>query len=365
MLGIADALAVDIGEFSSCVLHRDGGVSCWGTNHVGQLGTGTAESQLAPVRLDIRDALAVTVSSGNTWSGSHACAVTAGDGVLCWGHNYYGQLGVGDTDARLTPSRVAAPGGAGRTAVAQLNLPVWSDADSMIDARPFRAAMDELVRQEEDEFPWLRVAWDHVREDVRIFDRAAGGSTRVSCGFVEPGAFECRTSQVAIGTRLNRLSTREIVHIGVHELAHVYDHTTTFTPNRAWGAVQLYFAVTYPRCTFGGTEALADAMLHLVDSDAFLTYYGRLSACPETPATPTDEDLEVLRSGLAGEVPDWYTEYISDGADLWRAFLDSSGDLTLLSNLMHEFGGLCRTDFLMDWRIAPARSANPFRDGGC
>ena len=370
VLGITDAVAVDIGAFSSCVLHRGGGVSCWGANHSGQLGTGTAESRLEPVRLDIRDALAVTVSSRNGWSGSHACAVTAGDGVLCWGDNRYGQLGVGDTDARQVPSRVATPGGggdqtAGSTVIPTLRLPDWDDVDSMIDAGPFRAAMDGFVQQHEAGFPWLRTAWNHVREDVRLFDEAGGGTTTVSCGFFEQGEFECRTSKVTIGTRLNRLSMRELVRIGVHELAHVYDHATAFTPDRAWGAVQLYFAVTYPRCTFGGTEAIADAMLHLVDPDAFLTYYGPLSACPETPVRPTEEDLEVLRSGLAGEVPGWYTEYISDGADLWRAFLDSSGDLTLLSNIMHEFGGLCRTDFLMNWTIAPPRSVNPFRDGGC
>ena len=366
VVGITGAVALGTGEFSSCALHRDGDVSCWGANHSGQLGIGTTESQLEPRRLDIRDALAVTVSSRNLLSGSHACAVTAGDGVLCWGHNYYGQLGVGDTDTRLVPSRAAARAGPdGRTVIAPLEQPDWSDVDSTIDAGPFRAAMDDLVREQEDEFPWLRIAWDHAREDVRLFDVAAGGTTRISCGFFEPGAYECRTSEVAIGTRLNRLSMREIVRIGVHELAHVYDHTTTFTPNRAWGAVQLYFAVTYPECYFGGTEALADAMLHLVDPNAVLTYYGAHSACPETPATPTAKDKQVLRSGLAGRVPSWYTEYISDGADLWRAFKDSSGSLSLLSNLMHEFGGLCRTDFLMNWTIAPTRSSNPFRDGGC
>ena len=370
VVGITDAVAVDMGEFSSCVLHRDGGVSCWGANHSGQLGTGTAESRLEPVRLDIRDALAVTVSSRNVWSGSHACAVTADDGVLCWGDNRYGQLGVGDTDARQVPSAVATPDGSGdqpvgSTVIPTLRQPDWDDVDSMIDAGPFRAAMDVFVQQHEAEFPWLRTAWNHVRDDVRLFDEAGGGATTVSCGFFEPWEFECRTSKVAIGTRLNRVSMHELIRIGVHELAHVYDHGTAFTPNTAWGAVQLYFAVTYPRCTFGGTEAVADAMLHLVDPDAFLTYYGPLSACPQTPVTPTDEDLEVLRSGLAGEVPDWYSEYINDGADLWRAFLDSYGDLTLLSNIMHEFGGLCRTDFLMHWTIAPSRSANPFKDSGC
>ena len=80
---------------------------------------------------------------------------------------------------------------------------------------------------------------------------------------------------------------------------------------------------------------------------------------------PTEEAKAILRSGLAGEVPAWYTENIADGADLWRTYIDLPANLSLLSNLMHEFGGLCRTDFLMNWGIAPSRDSNPFRDGGC
>lgn len=104
VLGITDAMTVDTGAFSSCALHRDGGVSCWGTNNSGQVGTGTLDDQWESVRLPgISDALAVTVSSREQWGGTHACVVSASSGVLCWGDNRYGQLGVGDTDPRLAP----------------------------------------------------------------------------------------------------------------------------------------------------------------------------------------------------------------------------------------------------------------------
>ncbi len=367
--GISDAVAVDTGHWSSCALHRDGAVSCWGANAAGELGIGTKERRSRPEKLrEISDAVAITVSSRNSWGGSHACAVTADRRVLCWGANRYGQLGVGDTEPRLVPTEVAAVGARGPdgrpTVIPRLAVPDWSDEEWRIDAGPFRAAMDDVVREKEGRFPWLRIAWDHVRDEVRLFDAASGGSTTIGCGFSASGTYECSTSMVAIGTDLNERTMQELLHIGVHELAHVYDGATALTPNRAWGAVQLYFAVTYPDCQNGGEETIADTMLHLVFPEAPLSYYGRGSSCPTTPATPTEEAEAILLTGLSGEVPRWYTENVTDGAALWwMVSVWRSADL--LSNLMGEFGGLCLADFLMNWRIAPSRDSNPFADGGC
>ncbi len=372
VVGITDAVAVGTGVWSSCALHRDGGLSCWGTNATGELGIGTMDDRREPQRLrGISDAVAITVSSRNGWGGSHACAITANNGTWCWGDNRYGQLGVGDTEPRLVPTQVAAAGsgdgtnGGPPTVIPTITVPDWSDEASMADAGPFRSAMDDLVRRSEDTFPWLRIAWDSVRSDVRLFDLASGGVTTVGCGFFDPDTYECRTSKVAIGTHLGESSLQELLRIGVHELAHVYDGATALTPNRAWGAVQLYFAVNYPNCNASGEETIADTMLHLVFPDAPLTYYGPASACLGTPSAPTEEDLDVLRSGLAGEVPAWYTRTIIDGADLWWTLRGLPTMSLILSNLMGEFGGLCRTDFLRNWSLLPLRKSNPFRDGGC
>ena len=107
VLGIDDAVAVAAGTSSTCALHRDGGVSCWGGNITGEVGIGVSEPQMQPRRLEgISDALAITVSSRNSWAGSHACAVIATGDVFCWGDNRYGQLGVGDTENRLRPTRI-------------------------------------------------------------------------------------------------------------------------------------------------------------------------------------------------------------------------------------------------------------------
>ena len=50
---------------------------------------------------------AVGIAAG----GSHTCAVTTSGAVYCWGYNYDGQLGTGDTTSRYTPTAVSGLAG--------------------------------------------------------------------------------------------------------------------------------------------------------------------------------------------------------------------------------------------------------------
>jgi alpha-tubulin suppressor-like RCC1 family protein len=82
----------------TCALTTVGSVKCWGDNHDGQLGDGTAVGRTAPIDVMglMNDVKAIAAGE------RHTCALTAG-GVKCWGNNLDGQLGDGTIIERVTP----------------------------------------------------------------------------------------------------------------------------------------------------------------------------------------------------------------------------------------------------------------------
>ena len=104
-----------VGYGFGCGIATAGGAYCWGVNNWGQLGT-TAPNETCygfacrttPTPVSGGGAL-VDVSAG----GEYACGLDAAGAAWCWGHNNYGQLGVGtppnQNDAHTTP--VAVSGG--------------------------------------------------------------------------------------------------------------------------------------------------------------------------------------------------------------------------------------------------------------
>jgi len=91
--------AIATGGDHSCAVLANGTVQCWGNNASGQLGNGSTTASSTPVTAT-RVADAMTVSAG----GSHSCAVLAGaGGISCWGDNTYGQLGTGNTTSSSIP----------------------------------------------------------------------------------------------------------------------------------------------------------------------------------------------------------------------------------------------------------------------
>ena len=362
--GVSDVVDVSVGADGVCALHGDGGVSCWGqSNSVGQLGNGTTTPQTTPTRLaDISDAVAITLSDSRSSypglnAGTHACAMHEHGAVSCWGSNEFGQLG--DNTYETSPAPVRARPVDGIESDLTLMLRAWGDL---------------IVSEAGEEHPWLRVTWDYIRNRTFVVsNNEYAGAAFPSCGF-DDGTFLCRT--FALYVEDVSLAIRVIVH----ELAHIYDLTTSLNPNRAWGAVQLYFATTYPDCYTvsgglrPGVEILADTMTHLVLPNAWLAYYHPdywapsfrspfdSEGCPDLPNEPSLEAEEILRAGLAGEVPEWYTENFTDGFELWEA-LRSAPNAALMANLADEFGGFCTTTWLtypLIQSIFPAPGTNPF-----
>ncbi|HEX3827013.1 MAG TPA: hypothetical protein VHV82_07060 [Sporichthyaceae bacterium] len=110
----AKAVAITAGFHHTCALLATGTVDCWGDNHEGELGDGTARRSYVPVavagpgrtgRLSGVRSLAA--------GGFHTCAVTD-TGTWCWGENHDGELGDGTTRRSPVPVAVAGPGGTGR-----------------------------------------------------------------------------------------------------------------------------------------------------------------------------------------------------------------------------------------------------------
>ena len=97
------ALQIAAGSLHTCALLDNGTVKCWGNNDYGQLGLGDRTARgsgsgdmgtgLAAVDLG---ASAIEISSGF----QHSCALLVNGKVKCWGFNQFGQLGLGDTNAR-------------------------------------------------------------------------------------------------------------------------------------------------------------------------------------------------------------------------------------------------------------------------
>ena len=62
---------------------------CWGWNFYGQLGEGSTANRNHPVEVDGLDGKVTAVTGG----GGHTCAILEVGDVYCWGFNESGQLG--------------------------------------------------------------------------------------------------------------------------------------------------------------------------------------------------------------------------------------------------------------------------------
>lgn len=96
--------AVDNDDFT-CALTTAGEVHCWGGNDGGQLGNGTFESGLSPVRPSLP---AGSYKHLSAMAGG-VCAVADSGEAYCWGLNSGGRFGIGHGESlEPTPVRVVA-----------------------------------------------------------------------------------------------------------------------------------------------------------------------------------------------------------------------------------------------------------------
>ena len=95
---------VDLGAgyLHNCALLNDSTVKCWGYNYYGELGYGNTTNRGSAANQMGDNMPAVSLGTGRTAKAVaagmyHTCAILDNDSVKCWGMNTYGQLGYGNT----------------------------------------------------------------------------------------------------------------------------------------------------------------------------------------------------------------------------------------------------------------------------
>lgn len=90
--GLRNVKQLSVGCRFACAALTDGTARCWGDSFFGGLGNGTVHGyEVEPVAVQsLKNVLSVAAG------GSHACAVTKGGGVKCWGSTFRGTLGNGE-----------------------------------------------------------------------------------------------------------------------------------------------------------------------------------------------------------------------------------------------------------------------------
>jgi alpha-tubulin suppressor-like RCC1 family protein len=130
------AAGIAAGNAHSCAL-EDGRAYCWGENDYGQLGDGRTTNSAVPVPVTTTGALAgkkLTEISAGGGGGLDTCALDSTGAAYCWGSNYDGGLGDGNSSggSSTVPVAVAAHGALAGKKITQIST--GSDGACVLDS---------------------------------------------------------------------------------------------------------------------------------------------------------------------------------------------------------------------------------------
>jgi len=134
----------------TCALNSDSAAFCWGQNLAGELGSGTV-GEGNPVPTAVAGGLRFVQLTGGWY---HACGLTSTGAAYCWGSNVVGELGSGDTASlSITPVAVAGdcpsapwPPAAGGLAGSRRAAPCIAGAMPSPRRRPLKEARSRSPR---------------------------------------------------------------------------------------------------------------------------------------------------------------------------------------------------------------------------
>ncbi len=257
--------------------------------------------------------------------------------------------------------RIAASHADGRT-------PKFSWAAATTSQEAKNHITNNVVKEYEDDYPWVRQAWSNQPLNVRVRSSNAPGWYVFYMG--GHAGFRGLARGIRYGFTESGLRSDTVV---LHELAHHFTLDTR-VPNvqDAVGVGWLYFNHRVNGdCPVG--EIYADVLAYVTRDNSNLRL-GYIASCPEigSRGKPDSQSRNVVKKVVRGEIPDWFENHYDDGSgeidldSLWGDIRTASGKRTIVYLLRDKFGGYCSTGEA-NWALthADAVGGNPWRDGGC
>jgi alpha-tubulin suppressor-like RCC1 family protein len=345
-------------EVHTCLLDSGGNVTCWGNNQYGQLGDGTTKDRPTAVAVSGLGSGVSAIAAG----GAHTCALLDKGPVMCWGNNFFGQLGDGKTAlAQPTPVAVSGLDGGVRSIAAGGSLDFFGHTCALLDTGGVECWGENIHGELGDGTTRERhtpVPVSGLSSGVSAIALEIGRGFPYTCALLDSGGVKCWGDNIfgelGDGTTTERHTPVAVAGLstGVQGLAAGGDHACALLSSggvKCWGANgfgQLGDGTTTFRRTpvavsgLSGVQAISAGDSHtcaLLDGGGVVCW-GENESGQLGDGTTTDRHTPVAVSGLSSGV-----DGIAAGSDYSCALLAAGGFKCWGSNAYGQLGNGART----------------------